>query len=401
MAAVWLVDQPGSRLMQLTALRSPPWPPSGYPRRSASTCGQFYTTDSAAFNQVAAHLLVHGKNPYTHSMAPAAGLLNSPDRFWTYLVNGSYVLHVSYPAGSFLLEAPLMALGFRHEVTDWLDLAAWLVTGVLLFVMMPVSLRWLAALILLTSVYVGMFTNGGTDVLFLPFLVLAVWRWDRFATGRGAGLAGWLGPVCLGLACSIKQTPWFCVPFLVVGVALEARRSGRGIGIGTGARYLAIVVAVFVAVNLPFIVWSPGAWARGIVLPLTKGLVADGQGAVTLAVHGPDRRGAAAAVVGGRLLGVRGPDGGLRALVPADEAGVAVAPAGGPVRPRTEPDQLSRRLLPGRHRRRGHRGRTGHPAHHGGAAPGRGPAVVAGRGRWPCRWPRPWSWRWWRSPPPR
>ena len=198
----------------------------------------------------------------------------------------AYVLHVSYPAGSFLLEAPLMALGFRHEVTDWLDLAAWLVTGVLLFVMMPVSLRWLAALILLGSVYVGMFTNGGTDVLFLPFLVVAVWRWDRFATGRGAGLAGWLGPICLGLACSIKQTPWFCVPFLVVGVALEARRSGRGIGIGTGARYLAATVAVFVVVNLPFIVWSPGPWARGIVLPLTKGLVADGQGAVTLALHG-------------------------------------------------------------------------------------------------------------------
>jgi hypothetical protein len=285
MAAVWLVDNPGSRLMQLTAFGSA-LAAVGVPQAVGIHVRQFYTTDSAAFNQVAAHLLVHGKNPYTHSMAPAAGLLNSPDRFWTYLVNGSYVLHVSYPAGSFLLEAPLMALGFRHEVTDWLDLAAWLVTGVLLFVMMPVSLRWLAALILLASVYVGMFANGGTDVLFLPFLVVAVWRWDRFATGRGAGLAGWVGPICLGLACSIKQTPWFCVPFLAVGVALEARRSGRGIGIGTGARYLAATVAVFVVVNLPFIVWNPSAWARGIVLPLTKGLVADGQGAVTLAVHG-------------------------------------------------------------------------------------------------------------------
>jgi len=72
----------------------------------------------------------------------------------------------------------------------------------------------------------------------------------------------------------------------VVGVALEARRSGQGLGIAIGARYLATVAAVFVVVNLPFIVWSPSAWAHGVVLPLIKGLVADGQGAVTLAIHG-------------------------------------------------------------------------------------------------------------------
>jgi hypothetical protein len=283
MAAVWLVDDPTSLVMQgvglVAALAS-----VAIPQGTATHVRQFFTTDSAAFNQVASLVLLHGKNPYTASMAPAAKLLNPPANYWTYTVDGGHVLNVSYPAGAFLLQTPFMALGFRHAVTDWMDLGAWLVSGLLLFVLLPASVRWLSLFILMTATYAGMFSNGGTDALFVPFLILAVWRWDRFATGRGAGLAGWVGPLALGLACSIKQTPWFCVPFLVVGVALEARRSGRSPW--TAVRYLGIVAVVFTAVNLPFIVWGPDAWVRGTLIPFSKGLVADGQGLVTLAIHG-------------------------------------------------------------------------------------------------------------------
>ena len=181
-----------------------------------------------------------GKDPYTASMAPAAKLLHIPSNYWTYTVDGGHVTHVSYPAGSFLLQAPVMALGFHHQVTDWIDLVAWLVTGVLLFAMLPASLRWLSALILLTPLFVGTFANGGTDALFFPFLIVAVWQWDRFGTGKGSGMAAWIGPLCLGLACSIKQTPWFCVPLLVIGVGLEAKRRGRNPW-PVAAGYLAIV----------------------------------------------------------------------------------------------------------------------------------------------------------------
>ncbi|MGO9028302.1 MAG: hypothetical protein ACLQOZ_06705 [Acidimicrobiales bacterium] len=283
-AAVWLIRNPGSRAMQLAGLGAA-LVTAGVPQAVAIHARRFYSTDSAAFNDVAARLLVHGRDPYTASMAPAAGLLKSPAQYWTYTVDGGHVSHVSYPAGSFLLDAPAVALGFHHAVVDWVDLGAWLVTGVLLFAIVPAALRWFSLLVVVTSLFVQMFSNGGTDALFLPFLVVAVWRWDRFATARGAGLAGWVGPVALGLACSIKQTPWFCVPFLVVGVALEARRSGRRPWT-VAARYLGIVAGVFVAIDLPFIVWSPGAWWSGTLLPLTQPLVADGQGLVTLALHG-------------------------------------------------------------------------------------------------------------------
>ena len=284
MAAVWLGANPVSRVMQWVGLATALLA-VGAPQAVGIHVRQYYTTDSAAFNQVAARILLQGKNPYASSMASASSLLNPPSHFWTYTVDGGHVTQVSYPAASFLLQVPAMVLGFHHEIADWMDLGAWLVTGVLLFVLVPASLRWLSVLVLLASVFVGMFSNGGTDALYLPFLVVAVWRWDRFGTGRAAGVAGWIGPLSLGLACAIKQSPWFCIPFLVVGLGLEARRRGQGPW-RIPARYLAIVVAVFAACNLPFVIWGPRAWVHGTFLPFTEPLVADGQGLVTLALHG-------------------------------------------------------------------------------------------------------------------
>ncbi len=66
---------------------------------------------------------------------------------------------------------------------------------------------------------------------------------------------------------------------------IEARRGGRR-PLPTAAAYLAVVVGIFLAVNRPFIVWSPVAWARGTFLPFLQPLVADGQGLVTLVLHG-------------------------------------------------------------------------------------------------------------------
>ena len=192
---------------------------------------------------------------------------------------------MSYPAGSFLLIAPAILLGFHHQIVDWVDLLAWLVAGVLLFALVPAALRWMAALLLLTPLFVGIFSSGGTDATFLPFLMVAVWRWDRYGGGRALGVASWIGPVALGCACAIKQGPWFCLPFLIVGVALEAQRAGRS-PIGCAARYGGTVVAVFALVNLPFIVWNPSTWFHGTLTPFVEPLVADGQGLVSLATHG-------------------------------------------------------------------------------------------------------------------
>ena len=283
-AAVWLVRSPRSVAMQVITMGSVLLS-TGCQEAIGIHVRQYYTTDSGAFNQVAARLLMHGINPYTATMAPANRLLQTASNNWTYTVTGGFVDHVSYPAGSFLLQVPAMLLGFHHQIVDWMDLAAWLVTGVLIFVLLPASLRWVAPLLILTGVFTDVFSSGGTDAIFLPFLVVAVWRWDSFCRGPGFGAARWIGPIALGLACSIKQSPWFCVPFLATALFIEARSSGRR-PVRLALGYLAVVVGVFGMVNLPFIIWQPAAWARGTLLPFNDPLVADGQGLVTLALHG-------------------------------------------------------------------------------------------------------------------
>ncbi|MGH9090115.1 MAG: hypothetical protein ACRDZR_01840, partial [Acidimicrobiales bacterium] len=255
---------------------------------------RYYATDSAALDQVAARALTHGHDPYSASLASASLLLRTPASYWTYTVTGSHVVNMSYPAGSFLAYAAVYALGLHHAVVDWVDLVAWVASAVLLFLLLPRSLRWLAALVGMTGFFMGLFTGGGTDAVVVPLAMVAVWRWDRYGLGREAGLARWIGPVALGLACSVKQTPWFCVPFLLAGVWLEARRSGRR-PLPLVARYLAVVLAVFTAVNLPFVVWDAPAWWHGVLTPLAQPLVADGQGVVSLALHG---------ITGGANLGL-------------------------------------------------------------------------------------------------
>lgn len=284
MSLAWLTTSVRSRLFQAASLLGV-LASVVIPRGIGIHVREYYTTDSAAFDHVAAQALQHGLDPYTTSMSAAAPLLNQPAFYWTYTVTGSHVSHVSYPAGSFLIDLPALALGFQHLIVDWTDLIAWLVTGVLLFTLLPAWLRWLGALIILTPLFSSAFSAGGTDAAFLPFLVVAVWRWDRFGQSKEAGVARWIGPLALGLACSIKQTPWFCVPFLAAGVALEARRTGRH-AVQVLLRYTAIVAAVFGAVNLPFIIWHPEAWAHGTLIPFVDPLVADGQGIVSLATHG-------------------------------------------------------------------------------------------------------------------
>jgi uncharacterized membrane protein len=312
-ASSWLVRNPRSRPFQgvtlgavvVTAL---------FPQSIEIATRSFYSTDSAAFDQVAASALSHGADPYVASMSGVVHLLSVPSRYWTYTVNGGHVTHFSYPAGSFLLSLPATALGL-HMAVDWTDLVAWLVTIVLVFALVPASLRWLAALLGLTPFFLGAFTSGGTDAMYLPFLVLAVWRWDRYGRTGEPGLARWIGPISLGVACAIKQTPWFAVPMLLIGIYFEARRRG-GSPLHLCLRYLLTVLGIFALVNVPFLAWHPGAWWHGTLIPLTGGLVADGQGLVTLATHG---------LTGGVNLTILSLAGGL-ALVAALAAFVAWYP---------------------------------------------------------------------------
>jgi len=242
-----------------------------------------YGTDEIAFDQYAAQLLRHGTDPYTHSMAPAFALFHvSPDGY-TFLLDGHTVTTLSYPALSFLIYIPFLAAGWATEMAVAVNVLAWAVGIVITYLLLPRSIRPLALVIGSFSVFIAYAVGGVTDALFVPLLIGAVYRWDQFAWARGP--IAWRGPVLLGLAMAVKQTPWLVLPFLLAGVTLEARRvGGARAGWSVALRYLAISLAAFALPNLPFIVMDAHAWVAGVLTPIASHTVPAGQGLVGLSL---------------------------------------------------------------------------------------------------------------------
>jgi hypothetical protein len=243
-----------------------------------------YGTDALAFNQRAAELLLDGVNPYAVSLADSLDRFLVPEQYHTWLLDGGAVERLSYPALSFLVYVPGLLLGGGMQLAFAVNVAAWIATVALLFVLLPARLRWAALVLGTLTSFVDFALGGVTDMVFLPFLVLAVWRWDRFGDPAERSWARWAGPVALGLAMCVKQTPWFALPLLLVGVAFEAHRRDPVGWWQTPARYGATVAAVFAAVNLPFVVWAPADALGGMLTPFLEPTVPAGQGIIALAL---------------------------------------------------------------------------------------------------------------------
>jgi hypothetical protein len=241
-----------------------------------------YGTDELAFDQYAAQLFQHGLNPYLHSMSPSFHLFRvSPDGA-TYTLTGQAVTQFSYPSLAFLVYVPFLLLGWSHELGVGINLIAWVFSVALMFWMLPRNMRAAALVIGLVDAYISNAVGGVTDVLYMPLLIIAAYRWDRF---DAADRRSYVAPVMVGLAMSIKQTPWPLLVFVLAALACdEYARGGIGSALRRAGRYLAIAAATFFAVNLPFILMSPSGWVSGTLTPLFKDMVPSGQGTVALSL---------------------------------------------------------------------------------------------------------------------
>ena len=240
-----------------------------------------YGTDELAFDQYAAQLVQHGMNPYLHSMNPSFNLFRvSPDG-WTYTLSGQAVTQFSYPALAFLVYLPFLILGWSHELGVGLNLIAWGASILLMFRLLPRNMRAAALVIGLVDAYISNAVGGVTDMLYMPLLIVAAYRWDRFGMDRRSYVA----PILVGLAMAIKQTPWPLLVFVVIALACdEYARKGIEAALRRAGRYLGVVLATFFIVNLPFIVMAPSAWVTGTLTPLVKNMVPSGQGTVALSL---------------------------------------------------------------------------------------------------------------------
>lgn len=93
--------------------------------------------------------------------------------------------------------------------------------------------------------------GGATESLFALFVLLG-WTLRR---------RPWLAPIFMGIAATCKQTAWFFIPFFLILVFWEN-------GWRQAARYLAIICAVFLVSNLPFIIADPQSWLSGVLAPM-------------------------------------------------------------------------------------------------------------------------------------
>lgn len=237
-----------------------------------------YRTDEAAFDQYAAQLLVHGHDPYLHTLAPALSRFGVAVNETSRRLDGAIVTSLSYPALSFLVYAPLLALGWSTQLAPAVNVGAWMLTIALGYALVPRTVKPIMLVIGSLALYVSFGVVGVTDLIYLPVLMVAVYRWDRIP-GR-IGWRAWIAPVAMGLALAVKQTPWLVLPFVVIGLYLETVPGRPGARIA--GRFLIGALATFLLVNLPFLIASPGAWADGVLMPLTAGLIPQGQGWIAL-----------------------------------------------------------------------------------------------------------------------
>ena len=241
-----------------------------------------YGTDEMAFDQYAAQLFLHGVNPYLHSMAPSFNLFQVDPNSYTWMVTGKPVTSLSYPALSFLLYIPFMVLGIYSELAVWVNTLAWAVTVALAFFMTPKRSRAFVLIVSSLSIYITYAVGGVTDVLFLPFLVVVAYTWERYVSSCSLWRFGI--PVLFGLSMSVKQTPWLLLPFVLIGIGWEKYYRDRSVSqsVRTAGSFFAISIATFLVTNLPFDLETPIAWFKGITTPFFGGNVPAGEGLISL-----------------------------------------------------------------------------------------------------------------------
>jgi hypothetical protein len=261
----------------------------------------FYPNDGTTLDHYAAQQLLEGHNPYIstdivsaihiyhqdpeHTTALGQGAfaplfpLNYPDAALLRKVFAQepvghpdqvleFETHLSYPALAFLPLVPLVWSGLP-TVTPFFVLC--FVALILLLVLsVPVQLRvWVLLLALADAPLLDSTVGGVLDVFYILLLV-AAWRWWRQPV---------LSVVFLGLAVATKQIVWFFLPFYAI---LIWRRQGWR----EAVLRLSGAAAIFLVINGPFILASPGAWLGGILAPENGLMFPSGSGLIHLSVAG-------------------------------------------------------------------------------------------------------------------
>jgi len=259
----------------------------------------FTYNDATALNQQASETLLKGENPYAKSnIISAAAEFNVPTSYLTPLKQGAFAevfpypteeqmnvvlskaeistntlpvefeSKVSYPAGSFLFQAPFVALGLKD--TRWFYLLCAVVMVAVIFWKAPQRLRPLVVIAFITNLALwNLIGTGQTDTLYLLFILLG-WIFRKQL---------WLSALFMGLAATTKQIAWLFILFYLILILRE-------VGWKRAMQSLGVIAFAFIVTNLPFIFSAPQAWMQGVLAPVLDPMFPKGAGLVAFSIAG-------------------------------------------------------------------------------------------------------------------
>jgi hypothetical protein len=228
-----------------------------------------YHADAVAAVHRAAEIFLAGQDPYAvFDLPEALARFHMDPQLATHLEGGAVVRTYNYPALSFLVVAPFLALGV--DDIRWVFLAEVLVLALVATSRLRPAWRPMGlATIVGNAIVLRQQVLAGIDPIW-ALLVIGSW----FALRRA-----WLSPVLLGLAFAARQTAWFIAPFYIAVTWLRW-------GWREAVRRAVIAAAAATAVNLPFFAAAPARFIEGVSAPLLGPLEPDGIGLVRFGLAG-------------------------------------------------------------------------------------------------------------------
>lgn len=226
--------------------------------------------DGAIQTEQAIQFLLAGKNPYVEDYTQTPMAQWEP-YFGLEPASNSALFYLPYLPFSFIAPLP-----FYLASQAWLgffDLRIYQLTLFvgLFYLLFQLTHDWehkfaLAILLPLNPLFVSPFIEGRNDVVVLWWLVLMLYflqrRWIAMAT------------LALGLACAVKATAWFAVPFFLAHLWLNGWRDRRV--------WIARVVGPFLLIGitfiLPFMIWDAHAFVTDTLWYQSSAFHITGQG---------------------------------------------------------------------------------------------------------------------------
>lgn len=225
---------------------------------------RYFPSDESAIDTYAARLFLMGINPYNPAnMVSTLSIMHFPYYLGTPVLSGGYVQTLGYPALSFISYIPTAVFSIKPSLLQES------LTVIPILILLVEYMRK-GFLNLIPLLFLGIFSstmilteglNGGNG-FFWSSLVMLSFIFMRKPLGSG---------ILFGLAISVKQLPLFVLPFFIILLLKDRKRSGT-------VKWIFGVIGTFLIINGYFILINPVFYIKSVLSPELSPLLGYGMG---------------------------------------------------------------------------------------------------------------------------